>query len=115
MASESVCRNTNLTSFAVGECAAAAPMLYGPHSTPSQTENGMQAPPAAYNVFRRKRKPALHCAVRQDRPVPTFVNGETWDFGGIATMTEPPPGFQPEAAHEAMRLTGYYLFHALQA
>ncbi|WP_336490389.1 hypothetical protein [Methylobacterium nigriterrae] len=75
----------------------------------------MQARSAAYNVFRRKRKPALRCAVRQDRPVPTFVNGETWDFGGVATTTEPPPGFQPEAASEAMRLTGYYLFHDLRA
>ena len=75
----------------------------------------MQAPLAAYNVFRRKQQPALRCAVRQDRPVPAFVNGETWVFGGIATTKEPPPGFQPEAASEAMRLTGYYLFHALQA
>jgi hypothetical protein len=76
----------------------------------------MQAPPAAYNVFRRKRQPALRCAVRQDRPVPVFVSGETWDFGGTVRTTEPvPPGFQPEAANEAMQLTGYYLFHALQA
>lgn len=75
----------------------------------------MQAPSAAYNVFRRKRQPALRCAVRQDRPVPSFVHGETWDFGGIIRATESiPPGFQPEAASQAMQLTGYYLFHALQ-
>ena len=74
----------------------------------------MQAP-TAYNVFRRRRQPALRCAVRQDKPVPSFVHGETWDFGGTVTGKEPPPGFQPEAAREAMRLTGYYLFHALQA
>jgi len=90
-------------------------MFYGLSAHHHQTENGMQAPSAAYNVFRRKRKPALRCAVRQDRPVPAFVNGETWDFGGIATTKEPPPGFQPEAESEAMRLTGYDLFHALQA
>ena len=73
------------------------------------------APYCAYNVFHRKRQPALRCAVRQDRPVPSFVQGETWDFGGIVWSEEPPEGFQPEAAHHAMRLTGYYLFHALQA
>ncbi|CAO4138165.1 hypothetical protein DHODJN_00505 [Methylorubrum extorquens] len=73
------------------------------------------APYCAYNVFCRKRQPALRCAVRQDRPVPSFVQDETWEFGGTVWSEEPPTGFHPEAAHQAMRLTGYYLFHALQA
>ena len=74
----------------------------------------MQEHRTAYNVFRHKRQQALQCAVRQDRPVPAFVNGEVWDFGGTVEATEAvPPGFRPEAAQEAMRLTGYYLFHAL--
>ncbi|MDR7039738.1 hypothetical protein J2X36_004516 [Methylobacterium sp. BE186] len=76
----------------------------------------MQAPWAAYNVFRRKQQPALCCAVRQDWPVPSFVNGETWDFGGTVRAAEfTLAGFQPAAASQAMRLTGYYLFHALDA
>ena len=70
----------------------------------------------AYNVFRRKQQPALRCAVRQDRPVPGFIQGETWEFGGTIKGSQPTPaGFRPEAATQAMRLTGYYLFHALQA
>ncbi|AWN42854.1 hypothetical protein DK389_23060 [Methylobacterium durans] len=73
----------------------------------------MQAP-AAYNVFCRKRQPALRCAVRQDRPVPSFVHGDTWEFGGtIQNAQQAPAGFRLDAASEAMRLTGYYLFHAL--
>ena len=75
----------------------------------------MQAP-AAYNVFRRKRQPALRCAVRQDQPVPTFIRSDTWEFSGtIGCTQETAAGFRACAASEAMRLTGYYLFHALQA
>ena len=68
-----------------------------------------------YNVFSRKQQPASCCAVRQDRPVPSFVQSETWEFGGVIRSEEPPSGFQAEAAHHAMQLTGYYLFHAIQA
>ena len=67
----------------------------------------------AYNVFGRKRQPALRCAVRQDRPVPSFVRTETWAFIGTTTIEQPSPGFRPEAATGATRFTGYYLFHAL--
>lgn len=67
----------------------------------------------AYNVFRRKRDPNLCCAVPQRRPVPAFIQGETWEFGGtIAHPATIPTGFQPEAATEATRLMGYYLFQA---
>jgi hypothetical protein len=67
---------------------------------------------ADYNLFRRRQRPALRCAVRQDQPVPTFIRGEVWEFGGTAMIEKPPAGFQPEAAHEAMRSLGYYLFRA---
>ena len=67
----------------------------------------------AYNLFRRKRDPNLCCAVPQGRPVPAFIHGETWDFGGtIASPSVIPLGFQREAAVEAARLMGYYLFQA---
>ena len=75
----------------------------------------MQTAAPAYNVFRRKHQPALRCAVPLDLPVPSFVSGETWDFGGTVTGEQPPPGFKPEAADQAVRHTGYYLFHAVQA
>jgi hypothetical protein len=66
----------------------------------------------AFNVFHRKRQPALRCAVRQDRRVPTFLQAETWAFGGITTVEEPSPSFEPQAASQATRITGYYLFQA---
>ena len=68
----------------------------------------------AYNVFCRRRQPTLRCAVRQDRPVPSFVRDETWGFGGTITIEEPSAGFQPEAVEDAMRFTGYYLFQTLE-
>jgi hypothetical protein len=75
----------------------------------------MQAP-HAYNVFRRKQQSALRCAVPQDQPVPTFLHGGDWEFGGTIKCHEPTPaGFRPEAASDAVRLNGFYLYHALRA
>ena len=68
----------------------------------------------AFNVFMRKRDPALRCAVRQDRPVPSFIQDETWDFGGTATLECPMLGLDPEQASEATRLMGYHLFSTPQ-
>lgn len=70
----------------------------------------------AYNVFRRREKPALRCAVRQDRPLPDFVRGDAWDYVGTVNGTGPmPAGFRPKAAREAASTPGYYVFHALNA
>ncbi len=70
----------------------------------------------AYNVFSRKHEPALNCAVRQDRPVPNFVRGDTWDYVcTVQTSVRAPIGFKPEAAREATTNKGYYLFYALNA
>ena len=67
----------------------------------------------AYNVFRRRGVSGLCCAVPQHRPVPAFIQGETWDLGGtISGKGTIPLGFQPKAATEAMRMLGYYLFLA---
>ena len=63
-----------------------------------------------FNMFQRKRNPALRCAVRQDQPIPMFIEAETWEFGGTVSLEEPSPGFQPELASEAAKATGYYLF-----
>ena len=68
----------------------------------------------AFNVFARRQTPALRCAVRQDYPVPSFIDPEIWEFCSTVTDVEPIPiGFQPNAAQEAMQLIGYYLYTAL--
>jgi hypothetical protein len=70
----------------------------------------------AFNVFVRHRQPDLRCAVRQDHRVPTFIRQDAWSFAYTIDFSIPsrpaPRGFRPDAAHEAMRLTGFYLFHA---
>jgi hypothetical protein len=35
-----------------------------------------------YNLFRRKGRSRLHCAVPQDWNVPAFINETAWDFVG---------------------------------
>lgn len=70
----------------------------------------------AYNVFCRKREPGLCCAVPQGRPVPSFIQDEVWAFRGTVRTADPYlKDFQSEVAREASRLSGYYLFHALQS
>ena len=69
---------------------------------------------AAFNVFRRKLKPSLRCAVRQDRAVPAFIDNETWEFSGTVTGETPPPGFRADDADRAMQSPGYYLYRASQ-
>ena len=67
---------------------------------------------ADFNVFRRKRTPALCCAVRQDQPIPSFIRGEAWEFRGTTTLEVPVPGLHPELVSEAPRVIGYHLFKA---
>lgn len=75
----------------------------------------MQSAPT-YNVFARKRQSALRCAIAQEGPVPSFIQNETWEFGGTVKPYESTPiGFQPKAAQEAMQIMGYYLFHSMAA
>ena len=71
---------------------------------------------AAYNLFRRKQKPDVLCAVPEDRPVPAFINATGWDFAGKAD--EPatlPLGFNQKAARVSVGRNGYYLFEAFSA
>ena len=96
-------------------CRGAARALASRPAHHYQTENELQ----------RLRLPTTSFAVSGNRPcavpcarVPTRAHvrqRRDLGFGGIATPKEPPPGFQPEAASEAMRLTGYYLFDDLRA
>lgn len=49
---------------------------------------------AAFNLFRRRESPDLFCAVPEDRVVPPFIEGESWEFGGrIAADSREQPGF----------------------
>ena len=72
--------------------------------------------PAAYNLFRRNQKPAVFCAVPEDRPVPSFINANGWEFAGKAD--EPATlrlGFNQKAARVDVRRNGYYLFETFLA
>ena len=70
----------------------------------------------AYNVFLRKHKPGLCCAVREDMPVPDFLNAANWSYGYTARCTaDVPASFQSEAAREASHQLGFYLFQDICA
>jgi hypothetical protein len=43
-----------------------------------------------YNLFRRKGRSRLHCAVPQDWHVPAFINDKAWDFVGCLERARPP-------------------------
>ena len=73
----------------------------------------MQSAPT-YNVFARRYQPALCCAIAQEHPVPSFIQNETWEFGGTVRPSEAiPAGFRLKAAQEGMQIVGYYLFHSM--
>ena len=66
---------------------------------------------AAFNLFRRRESPDLFCAVPEDRVVPPFIEGESWEFGGrIAADSREQPGFDGSVASRAARFNGFYLF-----
>ncbi|AWN39844.1 hypothetical protein DK389_03965 [Methylobacterium durans] len=70
--------------------------------------------PDAFDVLRRKQHLALRFAVREDRSVPSFVQGGIWNYGAPVRGGEAtPPGFRSEAAMRATRQIRWYLLHAL--
>ncbi|MDR7039642.1 MULTISPECIES: hypothetical protein [Methylobacterium] len=73
-----------------------------------------EGPFLSYSLFAKEPDGGLCCAVRQDQPVPDFVEG--WSYAGtIADAREAPPDFRPRAAQAATSLTGYYLFLCLRS
>jgi len=67
-----------------------------------------------YNLFRRRHEPGLCCAVRHDKPVPSFVESAEWEFAGTVYDDGPMPvpvGFKLRAARQATVVNGYYVFH----
>jgi hypothetical protein len=64
-----------------------------------------------YNLFRRKGRLGLVCAVPEERSVPAFVSGECWIFTGkIDSPADTPLGFDDRAAAAGVRFNGFYLF-----
>ena len=68
----------------------------------------------SYNLFHRRGREALCCAVPESCAVPRFVGGRRWTCGGrIDGSASPPPGFDDRAAATAVRFNGFYLFQCL--
>ena len=79
---------------------------------PTQPQAGRLEP--AYNLFRREHEPDLCCAVPQDHRVPAFISPDQWSYAGTIHGGSAPLGFRARAAHDGVRLNGFYLFHAHQ-
>ena len=70
----------------------------------------------AYNLFRNKERPAIICAVPEDRPVPHFIDPEKWTFEqALRPLEARPLGFDNSAARAGVRFNGFYLFYAFAA
>ena len=68
-----------------------------------------------YNLFRRKRRAELVCAVPEDWPVPVFITGASWEFGGkLENADRNPLAFNREAAEASVRVNGFYLFQMIK-
>ena len=64
-----------------------------------------------YNLFRNRQRPAILCAVPEDRPVPGFLNPGQWRFERALRPSDmSPAGFEERAARIGVRFNGYYLF-----
>jgi len=64
-----------------------------------------------YNLFRSKSETGVYCAVPEDRVVPGFLTGESWEFSGKADpQSSAPVGFNGAAAVAGVRFNGFYLF-----
>ena len=67
-----------------------------------------------YNLFRNVERPELLCAVSEDRPVPAFVRGPQWEYGGrVDTLEADRLRFNRQAADASVRYNGFYLFQVI--
>lgn len=69
-----------------------------------------QGPAPGHNLFRRKDRPDLHCAVPESRPVPPFLRAPAWEHVGQLDRSAAIPGFDGRAARIAMQLHDFYAF-----
>ncbi len=69
-----------------------------------------------YNLFCRKGRAELVCAVPEERPVPAFITGALWEFGGkLKDEDQDPFAFNREAADASVGVNGFYLFLVTRA
>ncbi len=69
-----------------------------------------------YNLFCRADRDELVCAVPEDRPVPSFITGPTWDFvGRVKENVIGSLSFNHEAAEASAQWNGFYLFQLINA
>ena len=69
-----------------------------------------------YNLFRRRDRAELICAVPEDTPVPAFIRGPPWElFGGVDDTGISSLTFNHDAAEASVRYNGFYLFQLINA
>jgi hypothetical protein len=67
-----------------------------------------------FNTFCRRDEPDIRCAVPEERPVPTFLEGPVWEFvGKIDCATLAAAGFGESVVAEAVRSQGYYIYQRI--
>jgi hypothetical protein len=63
-------------------------------------------------LYRRDGAPGMCCAVPDGEQVPPFLDDAHWRLVATAfDLSRPPLGFDPDAAKEALRSMGFYLFY----
>ena len=65
----------------------------------------------SYNVFSTRQRD-MFCAVPEDRPVPSFLTGKSWEFRG--KIGQDGSIKLPRSFKVAVRFNGFYIFHALE-
>ena len=64
-----------------------------------------------YNLFRRRDKEDLYCAVPEDGAVPSFLRDETWEWAKSLDVSQL-SDFDAEAAKISANTNGFYLFYS---
>jgi hypothetical protein len=65
-----------------------------------------------YNLFRRVTQPQICCAVPQTEPLPLFLSGRAWVFGGVADETDLLNcGIREDIPDWNNYRYGFYVFH----
>ena len=64
-----------------------------------------------YYIFSKADDAARFCAVRQDQPIPAFLDGVAWTFvRSLNVPTDKLSGFDLDAAEDATRQARAYLY-----
>jgi hypothetical protein len=68
-----------------------------------------------FNIFCRRDEPDIRCAVPEERPVPSFLEGPVWEFTGkIDGSALATAGFGENVVAEAIQTQGYYVFQRVR-